>query len=916
MSGLELSLAEMCPLSFLRLPFKIKTHYRTIARPEIRIPEYLYLPNHACHFKKIQQMKINMIRTRASGKESKTRLFFLLTLLMFVEIASGQEIYTEYFDLIADGATVDTGTHGWTTRVNAGNPPSTFSKQFFVGGHAFMAQETNGLAADWVSDVLNISSINGGVTFTVDVRGNGNLRSSDFINFYYNTDGLGGKDHLLLSLSGSLPVDNQWNAYTVATGLTGNNIQFVIEVINGAGLRTQIHYFRDIKIESTLGGNTLFSTANGDWNNPNSWSLQGLGQATCNCKPDQTSPVVIGNNNIIDLSQVSRAQSVLIGSTGTIRYTTLEAELYIEGITDPSLTLVHGATIDQNNQFEADITFKNRGGLMLAPGSNFSIDRLFLSDIVNFTLDIPNSVAIPHLGLNSSSFSISNSAQVLIHSLDFRGSGSHVTNFGTATIGRISATLFSNISDTFINHVGGVLNIGDIDISRGTAFQLINQGTLNQTGNFLRTDGSILNDAGGSWSWTGTSYDSKTPNVVNLATAGNSFTYSGGDQHVIPIVYDRMQISGGGVKTVDGNTIVQTLDLNNGFLQLNSDTLTIDDTGIINGANSSSFIITNGSGSLIQSNIGPSGRSAVLFPVGATSTRYTPVTLSNTGSADDFSVRTFPHVYLNGTAGTTETRDGLDQTWVIEESQIGGSVCSLTFGWTDADERVGFTRQDAELSEYNSTTTSWSAVGAVDLLKPEVPYSGEVTGVTSLSLFSINNADYILPITLSYFTAAPTSNGVMLKWETLSELDNDYFTLEKSYDGIGWNELMTVKGAGNSAKPIQYRYLDNKINNHLVYYRLKQTDYDGTSSTSHIVSANLSKVATSRIFPTVATTWIQVRTSETGDFVFYNAEGKDISSQLETRKITDIEYEVFLNKIPAGSYFIRINDNIHRFTKR
>jgi hypothetical protein len=94
-----------------------------------------------------------------------------------------------------------------------------------------------------------------------------------------------------------------------------------------------------------------------------------------------------------------------------------------------------------------------------------------------------------------------------------------------------------------------------------------------------------------------------------------------------------------------------------------------------------------------------------------------------------------------------------------------------------------------------------------------------------------------LPVTLTNFEVNCNIEKVDIVWATQSEINNDYFVVEKSYDGQEFFELETISGAGNSNSPINYTATDNNTNT-LVYYRLKQVDFDGTTSYSTIKTTN------------------------------------------------------------------------------
>ncbi|MEQ8472462.1 MAG: T9SS type A sorting domain-containing protein [Marinoscillum sp.] len=86
-----------------------------------------------------------------------------------------------------------------------------------------------------------------------------------------------------------------------------------------------------------------------------------------------------------------------------------------------------------------------------------------------------------------------------------------------------------------------------------------------------------------------------------------------------------------------------------------------------------------------------------------------------------------------------------------------------------------------------------------------------------------------LPVSLISFEGHEDISHVVLKWQTASELNNDFFTLDKSINGRDFFPIANVDGAGDSKVHLKYSFLDLKSNQSgLVYYRLSQTDFDGT----------------------------------------------------------------------------------------
>ncbi len=99
-----------------------------------------------------------------------------------------------------------------------------------------------------------------------------------------------------------------------------------------------------------------------------------------------------------------------------------------------------------------------------------------------------------------------------------------------------------------------------------------------------------------------------------------------------------------------------------------------------------------------------------------------------------------------------------------------------------------------------------------------------------------------LPVELVSFKASKIDqNQVQVKWSTASEKNNDFFTIERSQDGNNFIEILKVKGAGNSSCLKNYSIIDEVQLSGTYYYRLKQTDFDGTTETFKPIAVDLGK---------------------------------------------------------------------------
>jgi hypothetical protein len=110
--------------------------------------------------------------------------------------------------------------------------------------------------------------------------------------------------------------------------------------------------------------------------------------------------------------------------------------------------------------------------------------------------------------------------------------------------------------------------------------------------------------------------------------------------------------------------------------------------------------------------------------------------------------------------------------------------------------------------------------------------------------------DGTLPVELIYFTAEAKGNENRLSWATALELDNDYFSIERSSDGISFKEIGRVNGHGSHSGKIEYQFSDAFNLPQTSYYRLTQVDFDGKSTTFEVKRVVRAAIANSiTVFP-------------------------------------------------------------------
>jgi len=119
-------------------------------------------------------------------------------------------------------------------------------------------------------------------------------------------------------------------------------------------------------------------------------------------------------------------------------------------------------------------------------------------------------------------------------------------------------------------------------------------------------------------------------------------------------------------------------------------------------------------------------------------------------------------------------------------------------------------------------------------------------------IYTGNAAFAVLPVELTYFRANTIENLVQLNWQTASEINSDYFEIQRSTatNSEDFETIGRVQSVGNSTELSNYEFIDeNPLNNQELYYRLKQVDFDGTVDYSSIEVVKIRNTSDISIFP-------------------------------------------------------------------
>jgi uncharacterized repeat protein (TIGR01451 family) len=198
-----------------------------------------------------------------------------------------------------------------------------------------------------------------------------------------------------------------------------------------------------------------------------------------------------------------------------------------------------------------------------------------------------------------------------------------------------------------------------------------------------------------------------------------------------------------------------------------------------------------------------------------------------------------------------------------------------------------------------------------------------ITGYSDAGIKSTDDGTAILeplggplPVTLKSFLASLISNNlVKLNWATSMEINCKKYEVERSADGKIFTVVSTLAGNGNSSTEKNYTANDDvtSITSSIVYYRLKQTDADGKSSISKVISVRLQKATSSfTVSPNPFSSYVNIsidwtKTENTTVKVFSMSGKEMVAKNVQMTKGTNYVAINELNALPAGGYIIKFN---------
>lgn len=437
--------------------------------------------------------------------------------------------------------------------------------------------------------------------------------------------------------------------------------------------------------------------------------------------------------------------------------------------------------------------------------------------------------------------------------------GTGTVNFtGNAAQAIGGTTVSQTFNNLVVNKSAGTLSKGGSTVTLTCNSYTNTAGTFNATG--FTTAFNVNASASGSnvVLTAGTFQAPATMNVTgNWTNNGGTFTPGTG---TVNLTSTAAQTIGGSANTTFNNLTINnssatgvtlsrpttasgTLTLTDGFLYTDGTNLMI----IANGGSASS----GSAGSYVAGPMKKIGTTSFIFPIGnALGTKWARLGMNVVSGYDATTEFTASYFSAGGGNNTAPFMNGgLDHVSFIESWDLSRALdpgnnasCNVALYYESASQSGIGSASDTRVAHFDGTTSKWENMGGggASPITSTVPFTS-FSPITFGSVVApgINP----LPIELISFDAKANKNKqVDLTWVTASEKNNSYFTIERSANGTEFEPIEIVSSkaiGGNSSSILNYSTVDKKPFSGVSYYKLKQTDFDGTSKYSNVVAVNI-----------------------------------------------------------------------------
>lgn len=463
----------------------------------------------------------------------------------------------------------------------------------------------------------------------------------------------------------------------------------------------------------------------------------------------------------------------------------------------------------------------------------------------NARLNVNNTTAFASFRqVEGSMVNISAQKQFTVYGTHEVGHYAGVNNYGTfntysKTFAIDYGAFVNNYSEGTWNMYNSALQVSSSDgSSNSKSGHVVNYGNINMTNSSLYVSGrftDVKNEDGAVWIIDNTMsannksvvFDNVEFRVNNNSNqyvsmeCGSAFYVKHSD---MTIWYGGMEDNdafiNGDIIVEDGNMLVRRKAQGGGNMN------------IVGGGCGSIYLLdTDGSGDGILTIQGSGGSR---FNVDGTV--YAMGVVTQGGSGDEIHVRDGGFLFI-GNLGATLSQ----YSWVFTIKVEEGGTLNYCGNRTAMGDNVGSNAGTLNYAEsfYESGLDNPINQGDFSNISGYIHalYSDNEACMADYNARTKNEVNALLPVELTMlYGICIDENTVELRWQTASETNNDYFTILRSFDGINFEEIGIVMGAGTTTEFHNYEYYDTDEKEGVVYYKLRQTDFDGNTTESKVIA--------------------------------------------------------------------------------
>lgn len=245
---------------------------------------------------------------------------------------------------------------------------------------------------------------------------------------------------------------------------------------------------------------------------------------------------------------------------------------------------------------------------------------------------------------------------------------------------------------------------------------------------------------------------------------------------------------------------------------------------------------------------------------------------------------------------------GCTSSWVTAGGDFNGSASATTsipptlgiYNWSSA-------QMIADVQSWLNTPSTdfgWIIRSDESYIRSANRFDSRQGAVPPVLTITYNNP---VPVKLTSFTGQAANNGNYLSWSTAQEFNNDFFSIEHSFNAADYTSVGKVQGYGTSSLPHTYQFTHTGIGAGRHYYRLAQNDKDGKVVYSQVISiSNTRKNYTLTISPNPVVATVRVKARPGTLFTITNIAGGIVLSG------TLLQGNISVNTLPAGVYYIKL----------